>query len=167
MIRGENLVFTDADLSAISEANPGWQCERSDSGALLISPTSTTGGRRSAKALVQLYLYAERFGGAYYDSSTGFATPAGGVVSPDASWVNAERVACMDASVTYQVMMPDIAIEVASESDAWPALLAKIDKYIADGARYAIAINPKNRTTYARGTPPSGFDLDVDAIIDA
>ena len=61
----------------ISSANPGWQIERADDGALLVSPTGTPGGAKSGEAFAQLYLFAKRAGGKTYDSNTGFKTPGG------------------------------------------------------------------------------------------
>jgi hypothetical protein len=58
-------------------------------------------------------------------------------------------------------------IEVASKSDSWPAVTAKIDKFVADGSIYAIAINPRTRETYERGHCPDGLVLDIAAIVDA
>ena len=44
-------VFSDDDLLRLSRTNPGWQFERSDDGALLVSPTSTPGGAKNALLL--------------------------------------------------------------------------------------------------------------------
>jgi len=160
-------VFSDDDLLRLSRTNPGWQFERSDDGALLVSPTSTPGGAKSGEAFAQLYLYARQAGGKAYDAQTGFKTPRGGVVSPDASWISAERVAAHQADDGYWQMTPDVVIEVASRTDEWPNVKQKIDKYIDDGAAYALAINPGSRETYERGKLPPGLVLDTDAIVDA
>jgi len=151
----------------ISSANPGWQIERADDGALLVSPTGTPGGAKSGEAFAQLYLFAKRAAGKTYASNTGFKTPEGGVVCPDASWVCAERVEQFRQQVGFWEMMPDVAIEVASPSDSWTTLRAKIDKFISDGAGFAIAIDPANRATYAKGSPPPGLTIDIDAIVAA
>ena len=63
--------------------------------------------------------------------------------------------------------MPDVAIEVASASDRWLDVVVKIDAYVANGAGYAVAVDPTTRERYERGTPPAGLTLDFDAIIDA
>jgi Uma2 family endonuclease len=52
--------FSDYDLQLLASANPGWQFERSDDGALLVSPTATPGGAKSGEAFAQLYAYAKR-----------------------------------------------------------------------------------------------------------
>ena len=160
-------VVSDADLERISQENPGWQFERADDGALLVSPNSTFGSAKSGEAFAQLRSYAKRVGGKAFDSSAGYKTPAGGVVSPDASWIRGDRLAEFSADDGFLETMPDVAIEVASKTDSWKKIRAKIDKYAADGAPFAVAINPKTRDVYERGNPPEGLVLDYDAIVDA
>jgi Uma2 family endonuclease len=167
IIAGPHLVVSDDDLCRFAEMNPGWQFERADDGALLVSPTSTSGGAKSGEAFAQLHAYAKRAGGKAYDAATGFKTPRGGVVSPDASWIRAENVALHRDDDGFWQLMPDIVIEVASKTDAWPAVKCKLDKYLADGARYGMAIDPQTRETYSVGSCPNGLTLDVAAIIDA
>ena len=56
---------------------------------MIMSPTHTNGGAKSAEALVQLYTFAKRAGGKAYDSSTGFNVgPGKNTLFPDASWVS-------------------------------------------------------------------------------
>ncbi len=158
---------SDEGLVRISEANPGWRFERSDDGALLVSPTATPGGAKSGEAFAQLHQYAKRAGGKAFDSSTGFKTPRGGVLSPDASWLNADRVAAFAGIDGFWQDIPDVVIEIASKTDSWPQVKAKIDAYIEAGATYALAINPSNRELYSRGEVPPDLALDTNAIIDA
>lgn len=168
IIGGPRVLISDDDLVRLSEENPGWQLERDDTGALLVSPpTSTQGGAKSGEAFGQLRDHAKRAGGKAFDAATGFKTPRGGVVSPDASWVSAERIARFHDDKGFWQMMPDVVIEIASKSDRWSRVSAKIDKYVADGAGYALAIDPETRETYERGTPPPGLVLDIAAIIAA
>jgi Uma2 family endonuclease len=168
IIGGAHLVVSDDDLLRISVENPGWQFERNDAGALLVSPpTLTPGGAKSGEAFGQLRDHAKRFGGKAFDAATGFKTPRGGVVSPAASWGSAERVAPFLSDHGFWQMMPDVVIEIAIKSDRWSRITAKIDKYAKDGAGYALAINPETGEIYERGTPPPGLALDIAAIIDA
>lgn len=167
IIGGLHGAISDDDLRRFSHTNPGWQFERADDGSLLVSPTSTAGGAKSGEAYVQLYAHAKRVGGKAFDAATGFKTPAGGVVCPDASWVGAARVALHAQESGFWQVMPDVVIEVASPSDAWPLLKKKIDMYAQDGAGYALAIDPRTRATYISGSCPEGLVLDIDAIIDA
>jgi Uma2 family endonuclease len=163
IIGGPHVLVTDDDLIRLSDTNPGWRFERDDDGALLVSPTSTLGGSQSGEAFAQLHAFAKRAGGKAYDSSTGFTTPGGGVVCPDASWMSAEKIG-RHAGYGFWQVMPDVAIEVKSYTDSWPKLQRKIDKYIEDGATYAIAIDPESGDTYERGQCPDGLSIDVAAI---
>lgn len=160
-------LISDGDLERISEANPGWQIERADDGSLVARPTSTNGGFKSGEAFAQLYAYAKKAGGKVCDAGTGFKTPAGGVVSPDAAWISAARIAEHAQEDGYWQTMPDVAIEVASKTESWNRVTAKIDKYLSDGAGFALAIDPESGATYAAGEPPEGLALDVAAIVAA
>ncbi len=167
IVGGPTITISDDDLRRISAMNPGWQFERTDDGALLVTPTSTSGGAKSGEAFAQLHAYAKAAGGKAYDAATGFKTPGGGVVSPDASWICDERVADHRNDDGFWQMMPDVVIEVTSKTDAWATVMRKIDTYVSDGAGYALAIDPTTRSTYAQGEAPAALVLDIDAIIDA
>ena len=142
IIGGPNVTITDDDLVELSRVNPGWKFERSNMGELIARPTSPSGGAKSGEAFAQLSLYAKVSGGKAYDAATGLKMSGGGVVSPDASWIRADRIA----------------------PSRWSALCVKIEAYFGDGAGYAIAIDPVTRAVYERGTPPHGLVLDIDAI---
>jgi len=167
VIRFAEAAVSDEELVRVSEANPGWRFERADNGALLVSPTATPGGAKSGEAFAQLHQYAKRAGGKAFDSSTGFKTPGGGVLSPDASWLNADRVATFAGDDGFWQVIPDVVIEIASKTDSWPQLQAEIDAYVSSGARYALAINPSTREEYSRGDAPADLALDITAIIGA
>jgi Uma2 family endonuclease len=154
---------TDENLRKLSEKNPGWKFERDDSGSLMVTPTPTPGGKRRAQAFAQLAAYAQQVGGEAFDSSTGFRTRRGGLLCPEAAWVSAERLAKQHDKRLWQAM-PEIAIEVASYTDNWPVFKRKVDRYIENGAGYAIAIDPRSRRTYERGQCPGGFVLNIEAF---
>jgi len=162
---------SDLDLVRISEDNSGYKFEREKDGSLIVSPTSTKGGAKSAEALVQLYQYAKTHGGKAYDSSTGFAIgPEARVYAPDASWVSQPRVDAQHGSPSddgFWAISPDVAIEVKSKSDDWVVTVARVTTFIERGSAYAVAINPETREVVPGGTPPSGLILDFDALIDA
>lgn len=164
------VLVDDADLVRTSRENPGYRFEREDDGAILVSPTQTSGGAKSLEAAAQLYVYARRAGGKAFDSSTGFAIgPDRRVYSPDASWVSAERIASLSADdeAGFWPLSPDVAIEVRSRSDDFDGVVAKIERYVERGSRYAVAIDPQTGRVVERGRPPDGLELDVVAIVEA
>ena len=161
---------SDEELVRLSDRNPGWQFERDDDGATLVSPNSTEGSAQSGEAFGQLRDYVRSgAGGRAFESSAGFTLSTRAVRSPDASWISPERIAATpeEHRVGFWRVCPDVVIEVASPSDRWSYVCKKIDMYAREGARYAGAFNPATRDTYERGTPPAGLTLDVDAIFDA
>ena len=159
----------DDDLVRLGQRNPGWRIERADSGELRLRPTHSDSGAKSLEAAAQLRDHAKRAGGKAYDSSTGFKTPRGGVLSPHGIWISAERVAAFDDAErrAYRTITPDVVIEIKSDTDDWSDVIAKIDRYRADGAAYAVAIDPDTRAVYETGAPPAGLALDFDAVVDA
>jgi Uma2 family endonuclease len=168
MLRFTNI--SDEDLEALSRDNPGWQLERNDCGTLILSPTSSEDGARSAEALVQLALWSRSGpGGKVFDSSTGFRLPDGSVLSPDAAWISPETLAKLPPAARrkFWPVAPDVVVELRSETDAWPDVQQKIRRYAANGAAYAIAIDRYRRDTFELGTAPHGLSFEIDAIIEA
>lgn len=161
---------SDAGLIRLGELNPGWHFERDDEGATEVTPTSWQSGSSSAEALGQLRSWSIAGpGGRVMDSSTGFKMSTNAVRCPDASWVQQSRV---DAALTSHANdffpgAPDIAIEIASPSDVWSNLTAKIEMYIREGSRYAVAVDPRSGRCFELGTPPFGFRIDIEAIVKA
>ncbi len=154
----------------IGNDNPGYRVEREEDGSITMSPTHTKTGPKSFEAAVQLWLYSKEVGGKAYDSSTGFGVgPGKKVRSPDASWNSQETIDALaeTAKVGFWPMSPDVCIEVKSETDTFSETVARIEKYIERGTRYAVAIDPDTRQVERRGTPPPGLLLNTDAIIDA
>jgi Uma2 family endonuclease len=165
------LVLTSDDaLTNVSRDNPGYQIERDADGTLIVSPTHTKGGAKSAEALGQLRDYKKNVGGNIFDSNAGFAIGPGlRVYSPDASWVSQPRIDALSerAAAGFWPISPDVAIEVRSDTDMFANTVAKVDIFVARGSTYAVAIDPQTREVIERGTPPSGLQLNFDDIIDA
>jgi Uma2 family endonuclease len=170
-LKGPLVIVTDEDLVRVSHDNPGYRFEREADGTIIVSPTHTKGGAKSAEACGQLRDYKKRAGGKVFDSSTGFAVgPRVRVLSPDASWVSDPRIAAVTAAGSadgFWRISPDIVIEVRSDSDRFEHTVRKIERFVERGTAYAVAIDPVTREVVQRGTKPDDLELDFDAIIDA
>ena len=70
------VIENDRDLMRVAGENPGYSFEREANGSVVVSPTNTKGGAKSAEACGQLRDYKKRFGGNVFDSNTGFAIRA-------------------------------------------------------------------------------------------
>ncbi len=164
------VIANDADLVRVSRENPGYRFEREADGAVVVSPTNTRGGAKSAEACGQLRDYKKRVGGNAFDSNTGFAIgPASRVYSPDASWVSQLRIDAIDPALRegFWPISPDVVIEVTSKSDRFSETVEKIQAFVDRGTVYAVAIDPATREVVEIGVAPPDLALDFDAIIDA
>ena len=140
---------TDEDLLEFSRRNPGYQFERTAKGELVVTPTGSESRRRSAELLGQLYSWNQRAGaGLVFDSSTGFRLPDGAVFSPDVSWVQRPRWDALTPTQRqgFAPLCPDVVFEIRSESDSLSDVQTKMGKYLANGARLGVLVDPHSRT---------------------
>lgn len=170
MLKSPLVIETDDDFVRVARENAGYRFERDEDGTIIVSPTYSNGGAKSAEACGQLRDYAKRVGGKMFDSSTGFAIgPGKRVLCPDASWVSQERIAALseEERSKFWPISPDIVIEVRSKNDAFSETLDKLETFVDRGTHYAVAIDPFTREWTQRGTPPPDLELNIDAIVDA
>lgn len=140
---------TDEELLELSRRNPGYQFERNAQGELIVTPTGSKSGNRSARVMQQLANWADRHGGGLvFDSSTGFKLPDGSVRSPDVSWVWQERWDALTEAEQegFAPLCPDAVFEIASPSDDLSELQEKMQVYLANGARVGVLVVPQNQT---------------------
>jgi Uma2 family endonuclease len=141
-------VPTDEEILELSRRNPGFQFERTAAGELVVTPSGSRAGRRDLLLGVQLHAWAEKDGrGLVFGPSTGFRLPDGSLLSPDASWVRRERWSALSPAQQegFAPFCPDVVFEIASQSDAVPALRRKMHVYLANGGRLAVLIDPQRR----------------------
>jgi Uma2 family endonuclease len=145
------VIPTDDDILDLSRENPGYQFERAASGALVVTPTGSDAGRRTAEVISQLWAWNRMSGtGVVFDSSTGFRMPDGSLLSPDASWIRRARWEALTPRqrAGFAPLCSDVVFEVRSESDRVSDLQAKAHAhaYLANGAGLAVLIDPEART---------------------
>jgi Uma2 family endonuclease len=158
----------DDELLALSAANPGWHIEREPDGSLSVSPTSYRDAIRSAEAARQLYAWGEDRGWAA-SSDGGVTLPDSAVRAPDASWISHERWNALSERERrkYPAVVPDVIVEIVSDYDSYAAQRRKTQRYVEQGARYGVVIDPERRQVETFGEAPDGLALDIDRIIDA
>lgn len=182
------LELDDRQFAALARQNPDFRLERTAEGDVLVmAPTGGETGHRNAGITAQLWTWALRDGtGAAFDSSTGFTLPNGSIRSPDAAWVRSSRLADLTAEQKGRFLpfCPDFVIELRSPSDNLAATQAKVDEYLANGARLGWLLDVPTRRVYVyRPDTPvvqldsattisaepelSGFVLDLTLIWDA
>lgn len=158
----------DDELLRLSADNPGWHIEREPDGSLTVSPTSFRNGIRSAEAVQQLHVWGHEHGLAA-SAGGGITLPDKAVRAPDASWISFERWYGLSAKERekYPRVIPDVVVEIVSDTDSYAAQRRKTERYVQQGAVYAVVIDPRTRQVEEFGTAPDGLALDFDRIIDA
>ncbi len=143
------IPLTQEQFFQLCQNHKELQFERTATGELIImSPTGGITGNRNADLIYQLKAWnrLERLG-KVFDSSTGFQLPNGANRSPDASWVKMER---WDALTTEQKeafvpLCPDFVVELRSKTDTLAKTRAKLEEYMANGARLGWLIDPQRQ----------------------
>jgi Uma2 family endonuclease len=156
--------MSDDELMAFSETNKPCKVERLATGEILVAtPSGFANSRREANVVAELFAWAEADGrGNAVSSNAGFNLPDGSTLSPDAGWVESSRVAALSDRERERFLpfAPDFLIEILSPSDSLPELDAKMERWIANGARLAWRIDPFSGTVaiYAAGATPVILD---------
>ncbi len=156
MLKSPLVIETDADLIRVGRENAGYRFERDEDGTIIVSPTCSNGGAKSAEALGQLRDYAKVAKGKAFDSNTGFAIgPGVRVFCPAASWVSSERIASLTEEQRFEILadQPGGYNRSTLAKRYVPRDRRQTRLFVARGTEYAVAIDP--------------LLLDFDAIIDA
>ena len=142
--------MSDDELMAFSEANKPCKVERLASGEILVmTPSGYKNNLREAYVVHELFAWAEADGrGEVVSSNAGFNLPDGSTLSPDAGWIESGRVAVLSEheQERYLPFAPDFLLEILSQSDSLSELDAKMEQWIANGARLAWRIDPYGGT---------------------
>jgi Uma2 family endonuclease len=152
--------MSDEDLMRFCAANDITRVEREVNGEILVmSPAGNRTGRRNAAIISALDTWAQKDGHGYvFDSSTGFTLADGSMRSPDAAWVEATRWNALSRADQnrFSPVCPDFIIELRSQSDDLAELEAKMERWIANGAKLAWLIDPERQVVavYRSGEQP-------------
>jgi Uma2 family endonuclease len=82
--------------------------------------------------------------GRVFDSSGGFILPDSNLRAPDVSFVSAGRL--KRSKRYFAEMVPDLTVEIKSQSDRIKPLREKIESFLELGARVGILIDPDKQT---------------------
>ena len=146
--------LTDEEILELGRYNPGYQFERNVKGELVVTPAGGKSSRCSGEVFGQLRDWNRTRAGVVFDSSAGFRLRDGSLLSPDASWVPGERWDRLTVSEQqgFPPFCPDAVFEITSPSDRIDDLHAKMQAYLANGARIAVLVDPENRVVFTYRT---------------
>ena len=147
------IELTDERFADFCGLNSDLRIERTANGELeIMAPTFSETSNRNIKITTQLEIWAGRDGsGIAFDSSAGFTLPNGAVRGPDASWILKSRLAALtpEQRSGFYDICPDFVVELRSDTDRLSVLHAKMQEYMANGARLGLLIDPFDRRVYA------------------
>lgn len=152
--------MSDEELMRFCAANDFLRVERDANGEILVmTPAGNNTGRKNAYVIQVLGTWSDTDGRGYaFDSNTGFTLPDGSMRSPDAAWIQAVRwdALSVDDKDRFSPICPDFIIELRSPSDNLAELEAKMEQWIANGAKVAWLIDPERQVVciYRSGDQP-------------
>ena len=143
---------SDAEFEMLCRDNPDLRLERTREGAVRMNPP-TGGWTSSGNSEISWQLgnwWATHELGRIFDSNSGFRLPDGSTLSPDAAYLSEQRLRSLAKGEmrSFPRVCPDFVIELLSETDSLAGLRAKMDDWIANGARLAWLIDPYRREAW-------------------
>jgi len=144
-----SIDLTEEQFFLLCQNNGDLRFERTASGEIIIMPP--TGGETSNnnfEIAMQLGMWNKQTKlGKGFDSNGGFTLPNGAVRAPDASWLKLERWEALTPQERQKFLplCPDFVVELLSPTDSLKQTQAKMQEYIANGARLGWLIDPKTR----------------------
>nr|WP_254175232.1 Uma2 family endonuclease [Planktothrix pseudagardhii]CAD5984924.1 hypothetical protein NO713_05332 [Planktothrix pseudagardhii] len=127
--------------SVLSEAGLDYQLEIEQGNIIIKNPSDIIASEVSLEFACQLSNWVKpRRLGRVFDSAGGFILPNSDLKAPDVSFVLRHR---LPRSVRYfATLVPDLVVEVKSQSDRPKKLRDKIQVYLQQGVKVAILIDP-------------------------
>ncbi len=133
-------------------ANPDVRMELTAGGRIVVMPP--TGGEtsyRNSDLNAQLHNWARRDKrGRAFDSNAEYLLPDGSALSPDASWIDRERLASLtrEQKRKFPPVVPDFVVELVSPSDRLSAVRKKMEAWIANGVKLGWLLDADRPTAY-------------------
>jgi len=139
------MTMTIADLESIqahmTDHGQACQVELRDGAVVVMGPSDIVSSLIGARLcyFLQVWINPRRLG-MVFDSSGGFILPNSDLTAPDVSYVSRDR---MPRSVRYFAeVVPNLVVEIKSQSDRVAKLREKLTMYLEQGAEVALLIDP-------------------------
>ncbi|MDD1416815.1 Uma2 family endonuclease [Dolichospermum sp. ST_con] len=143
------LIMTIKDVeqvqSAFSEAGLDYDVELTNGSISIIGPSDIVSSEIGIlfSRLLANWVYPRRLG-RVFDSAGGFILPDSNLTAPDVSFVRAARL--LQSPRYFGELVPDLVVEIKSQSDRIKPLVTKILNFIKLGAIVGILIDPDEET---------------------
>ena len=141
--------LTVADLEQLQgihcEAHLDYQLELVDGKIIIMGSSDIVSSEIGAELVSLLRNWVKpRKLGRVFESSGGFILPNSDLRAPDVSFVTADRL--KQSKRYFAELVPDLVVEIKSQSDRLKPLREKIQSFIELGAKVGILIDPDKRT---------------------
>lgn len=141
--------MTVKDLNQVqtlfSEAGLDYKIELDDGRLSVMGPSDIVSSEIRSRLIAFLFVWVNpRRLGRVFDSAGGFIMPDTNVKAPDVSFVRAARL--RQSPRYFGELVPDLVVEIKSQSDRIKAIETKVLKFIELGAVVGIAIDPDEET---------------------
>lgn len=142
-----NLTIADLEQlqGILSEAHLDYQLELVDGKIIVMGPSDIVSSEIGLEfgRLLGNWVKPRKLG-RVFESSGGFILPNSDLRAPDVSFVVAERL--KQSKRYFAELVPDLVVEIKSQSDRVKPLQEKIISFLELGARVGILIDPDKRT---------------------
>ena len=141
--------LTVADLEQLQgilcEAHLDYQLELVDGKIIIMGPSDIVSSEIGLEfgSLLRNWVKPRKLG-RVFESSGGFILPNSDLRAPDVSFVTADRL--KQSKRYFAELVPDLVVEIKSQSDRLKPLREKIQSFIKSGAKVGILIDPDKRT---------------------
>jgi len=131
--------------ATLSEAGHDYQLELEDGKIIVMGPSDIVSSEIGALLIRLLgnWVYPRRLG-RLFDSAGGFIMPDTNLTAPDVSFVRASRL--LQSPRYFGQLVPDLVVEIKSQSDRINPLEKKVKKFLELGAVVGILIDPDEST---------------------
>ena len=148
----QSIRLTDDQFLRFCSDNSDFRFEMTAQGELIIMPPAGgETGWREAKIIQRLANWAEQDGtGLAFSSNAGFVLPNGAKRAPDAAWIPKHRWIKVPKEERKKLahICPDFVVELRSPSGRLSDTQAKMEEYIANGARLGWLLDPSHNCAY-------------------
>lgn len=141
------MQLTIKDLEELQQQHPDYQYELVDGKIVVMGPSDVYASEIGARLIRFLGNWVDpRRLGRVFDSSGGFILPTkkNNLKAPDVSFVLADRL--QRSPRYFAQMVPDLMVEIKSQSDRIQPLEDKIQQFLTLGTRVGILIDPDEET---------------------
>ncbi len=127
--------------TAFSEAGLDYDVELTNGRIFIVGPSDIVSSEISSRLIAFLFAWVNpRRLGRVFDSAGGFILPDSNLTAPDVSFVSAARL--RQSPRYFGELVPDLVVEIKSQSDRIKPLVNKILNLIKLGAIIGILIDP-------------------------